>query len=151
MIINMSQEYCNIVNIMKIITIVINAQHKSNTLWRPYICEKILTFIFAKEIWWKNIIKKFLMMNCLCGMIDLQKAFSLISSHDHCQRSSPSRISNTSWAGFEPAQNLSSGFIEWICTVVITTTQQHKNLLQMHSRLVVSWIILKSKNIRWLQ
>ena len=32
MIINMSQEYCNIVNIMKIITIVINAQHKSNTL-----------------------------------------------------------------------------------------------------------------------
>ena len=46
---------------------------------------------------------------------------SLISSQDHCQRSSPSRISDTPWAGFEPAQNLSSGFDKWICTVVITT------------------------------
>ena len=41
-----------------------------------------------------------------CGMVDRRKAFSLISSRDHCQRSSPSR------AGFEPAQNLSSGLVE---------------------------------------
>ena len=47
---------------------------------------------------------------------------SLISSWDHCQRSSPSRISDTSRAGFEPAQNLSSGFDEWSFAVVITTT-----------------------------
>ena len=34
-----------------------------------------------------------------CGMVDGQKAFSLIiSSQDHCK------------AGFEPAQNLRSGF-----------------------------------------
>ena len=32
-----------------------------------------------------------------CGMVDQRKAFSLISSRDHCQRSSPSRISQ----GFE--------------------------------------------------
>ena len=46
------------------------------------------------------------MMNRYCGMVDRRKAFSLISSRDHCQRSSPSRISDTPRAGFEPAQNL---------------------------------------------
>ena len=53
-----------------------------------------------------------MMMNCFCGVVDRRKAFSLISSRDHCQRSSPSRISDTPRAGFEPAQNLSSGFVE---------------------------------------
>ena len=53
-----------------------------------------------------------MMMNCFCGMVDQRKAFSLISSRDHCQRSSPSRISDTPRAGFEPEQNLSSGFVE---------------------------------------
>ena len=47
-----------------------------------------------------------------CGMVDQRKAFSLISSHDHCQRPSPSRISDTLQAGFEPVQNLSSGIVE---------------------------------------
>ena len=46
---------------------------------------------------------------------------SLISSRDHCQRSSPSRISNPPRAGFDPAQNLSWGLLEWSCAVVITT------------------------------
>ena len=59
-------------------------------------------------------------MNCFCAMVDQWKAFSLISSWDHCQRSSPSRISDTPRAGFEPAQNLSSGLVEWSCAVVIT-------------------------------
>ena len=48
---------------------------------------------------------------CFCGMVDRRKVFSLISSRDHCQRSSPSRISETPRAGFEPAQNLSSGLV----------------------------------------
>ena len=52
------------------------------------------------------------LMNCFCGMVDRRKALSLISSRDHCQRSSPSRISDTPRAGFEPAQNLSSGLVE---------------------------------------
>ena len=30
-----------------------------------------------------------MMMNCFCGMVEQQKAFSLISSQDHCQISSP--------------------------------------------------------------
>ena len=53
-----------------------------------------------------------MMMNCFRGMVDRGKAFSLISSRDHCQRTSPSRISDTSRAGFEPAQKLSSSLIE---------------------------------------
>ena len=39
--------------------------------------------------------------------------FSPISSQDHCQRSSLSWVSDMPWAGFEPAQNLSSGFVDW--------------------------------------
>ena len=57
-----------------------------------------------------------------CCMVDRQKAFSFISSRDHCQRSSPSRISNTLRVGFEPAQSLSSGLVESRFAVVITTT-----------------------------
>ena len=53
-----------------------------------------------------------MMMNCFCGMVDRRKAFSLISSGVHCQRSSPSRIFDTQRAGFEPAQNLGSGLDE---------------------------------------
>ena len=63
-----------------------------------------------------------MMMDCFCGMVDQRKAFSLISSQDHWQRSSPSRISDTPRAGFEPAHSLSSGLVEWSCAVVITTT-----------------------------
>ena len=53
---------------------------------------------------------------------DRRKAFRLISNRNHCQRSSPSRISDTPRAGFEPAQNMSSGLVKWSCTVVRTTT-----------------------------
>ena len=47
-----------------------------------------------------------MMMNCLCDMVDQRKALSLISSWDHCQRSSPLRISGMPRAGLEPAQNI---------------------------------------------
>ena len=53
-----------------------------------------------------------------------ERHFSLISSPAHCQRSSPWWISDTPRAGFEPALSLSSGFVEWSCAVVITTTPQ---------------------------
>ena len=61
-------------------------------------------------------------------MVDRRKAFiSLISSWDHYQRSSPLQISDTLQAGFEPGQNLSSGFVEWSGAVVITSTLQCNN------------------------
>ena len=53
-----------------------------------------------------------MMMNCFCGMVDQRMAFSLISSWDYCQRSSPLQISDTLQTGFESLQNLSSGFAE---------------------------------------
>ena len=53
-----------------------------------------------------------MVMNCFCGIVDQRKAFSFISSHEHCQRSSPSQISDTLQAGFQPVQNLSLGFDE---------------------------------------
>ena len=53
------------------------------------------------------------LINYFCGMVDWRKAFRLISSQGHCQRSSLSWISDSPRAGFEPAQSLSSGFVEW--------------------------------------
>ena len=73
-----------------------------------------------------------IMMNLFCGMVDQRKAFSLISSRVHCQRPSPPWISDTPRAGFEPAQNLSSGFIEWSCAVVITTTPRHQKYVSVN-------------------
>ena len=63
-----------------------------------------------------------MMMNCFCSINYRRKAFSLISSRNHCQRSSPLRNSDTPLTGFEHAQNLTSGFVERSCAVVITTT-----------------------------
>ena len=72
------------------------------------------------------------MTSCFCGMVDRRKVFGLIPHH--CQRSSPSRISNTPGAGFEPAQSLSSGFVERSCAVEITATPQpHSYIFMSHS------------------
>ena len=48
-----------------------------------------------------NSIKNYMMMmNSFCGMADQQKTLSLVSSQDHCQRSSPSQIFAMAQAGF---------------------------------------------------
>ena len=44
-----------------------------------------------------------MMINCFRGMVEQRNAFSLVSSRDHCLRSSPSRISDTPQTGLEPA------------------------------------------------
>ena len=75
-----------------------------------------------------------MMMNCFCGMVDQQKVFGLISIWDHCQRSSPLWISDTPRAGFKPTQNLSSGFVEWSCAVLITTTPRRHKLLKWNKK-----------------
>ena len=82
-----------------------------------------------------------MMMNCFCGMVDRRKSFSPISSRDHCQRSSPSRIFNTPRAGFEPAQNLNSGLVEWSYAVVKTTTplRQEIGLFDLLEDLIYNW------------
>ena len=50
-----------------------------------------------------------------------------IFSQDHCQWFSPSQISDMPRAGFEPTQNLKSGFTDWSRAVVITTTPRRQN------------------------
>ena len=87
-----------------------------------------------------------MMINCFCGMVDQRKAFSLISSQNHCQRSSPSRISDTPWAGFEPAQSLRSGLVQWSCAVVITTTPR-RHISSCTSYFWVKILLVKLKNL----
>ena len=72
----------------------------------------------------------------LCYDWSTKGVYNLISSQDHCQRSSPSWISVMLQAGFEPVQNLSFRLswmklcssdnhyttVPWSCAVVITTT-----------------------------
>ena len=86
-------------------------------------------------------------MNCFCGMVDRRKAFELIFSRDHCERSSPSRISDTPRARFEHAQNLSLGFVEWSYAVGITTTAR-RHLIELFNRKLV---ILPTSNhkVNW--
>ena len=57
-----------------------------------------------------------------CGIVDWRNVFSFTSSRDRSKRSWPSRISETRQVGFEPTQNLSSGFVEWSCAVIVTST-----------------------------
>ena len=56
---------------------------------------------------------KLMMMTCFGRTVDLWKALYLIFIRDNCQRFSPWQTSDTPQAGFEPTQNLSSGFF-WI-------------------------------------
>ena len=95
-----------------------------------------------------------MMMDCFCGMVDRRKTISLMSSWDHCQRSSPSRISDTPRARFEPVQNLSSGLVEWSCAVVITTTpRRHQQKKSLWGKIKLSNInlVLSSWNFFYLQ
>ena len=98
-----------------------------------------------------------MMMNGFCGMVDQRKAFSLILSWNHFRISSPSRISYTARAGFEPAKNLSSGFVEWTYAVVITTTPKRHVSSSIRLELSVSgeigqkfgYSLLKIKDHTW--
>ena len=95
-----------------------------------------------------------MMMKCFCDMVDWWNAFSLISSWNHCQRSSSLWILNKSWAVFKPAQNVSSGFNEWSCAVVITIpSRRHKTLrLPVHSfTLIKNGYHLSSTGFIWVR
>ena len=107
------------------------------------------TMLLQTNIWSRTaeLLVMMIMMNCFCGMVDRRKAFSLISSRDHCQRSSPLRISDTPRAGFEPPQNLSSGLVEWSCAVVTTTTpRRHTIFLPVRAE---SPICSEIRTLKW--
>ena len=46
-----------------------------------------------------------MMMNCFCGVVDRRKGLRLNSSRDHCQRFSPSQISDSPRVVFKSSQN----------------------------------------------
>ena len=46
------------------------------------------------------------------GMVDQSKPFGLIFNQDHHPRFLPLQMQDTTQAGYEPVQNLSSGFTE---------------------------------------
>ena len=74
--------------------------------------------------------------------VNRRKALSFISSRDHCQRSSPSRISHTQWAGFEPAQILSQGFVEWSSMVLYQVVSNNLLYIICHNYYVFIIIYL---------
>ena len=125
---------CNLIQNHLIQCLLLHLYHYFYYLFKFLHCAKTIPFTFRKNNFkTAALILRMLMrimmmmMNCFYGMVDRWKVFSLISRQDHCQRSSPSQISDTRRAGFEPAQNLSSSLIEWSCAKVITTTPRRHN------------------------
>ena len=78
--------------------------------------QDIILYVISGSSTFLNIMMMMMMMmmimNCFYCMVNQRKAFNVISSRVRCQKYSPSRISDTPRAEFEPAQSLSSGFVE---------------------------------------
>ena len=91
--------------------------------------------------WWMMMMM--MITNCFCGMADRRKAFSLISSRDHCQRFSPLRISDATRAGFEPAQNLISGF----CWMKLCNSDNHYIKLPLFHLVIIFIYLLLSPRV----
>ena len=104
---------------------------KPKLSWKSYIM-KIQTLVSQKKLLLLPLLTMMMtMMNFFCGMVGRGKAFSLICSQHHCQRSSPLRISDTPRVGFEPTQSLSSDLFEWSCAIAINTApRRHIVFLQ---------------------
>ena len=78
------------------------------------------------HLYHQMMMNELMMMNCFCRMVNWRKTFSFRFNVDHCQRFSPSQISDTLWAGFESAHNLSLDFVQQSCAIVLTTTKQRR-------------------------
>ena len=68
-----------------------------------------------------------IMKNCLCRMAGRWNALSIVSGRD-CFQSISSSYTSTPREGFKPAQNLSSGFVEWSSAIVLKAVQEKLNL-----------------------
>ena len=97
---------------------------------------KYSQYIVHKQLQDLNLIQS---DKLFCGMVDRRKKFSLISSPDQCQMSSPSQVSDMPRAELEPAQNLSSRIVEWSCAVAVTSTPRH---LTLFLQVIVSMICI---------
>ena len=88
---------------------IIDVQRLRNQNMIPFVLILISLRKFIINLFGKMLLQRvmMMMMNSFCGVVDRWKAFSLIASRYHCQRSWTSQISDMPRAGFEPAQNLS--------------------------------------------
>ena len=128
--------------------------HKINCWEIPILLVTIINIITSTDISFLTVIKvtyiKSNFAKCwwwwwydeLFWWIDQRKAFNVISGRDHCQRSSPSPISDTPRAGSEPAWNLSSGLVEWRWAVVITTRRRRHNNLGKCCSYKIQYILI---------
>ena len=76
----------------------------------------------------------YLMMICFCGWLTNKRSLILFAART-IVRDPHYQEYDISWPGFELVQNLNSGFDEWSCAVVITTTPQHHKMYVCRSNL----------------
>ena len=81
-----------------------------------------------------------MMMNCFCGMAHRGKTFTLTSNRDFYRRFSPSQISDTPQAGFEPAPEFRFCWISLCCSDTNYT---------MAPLSPVEYLILESLTLYW--
>ena len=88
---------------------------------------EIVFFINIVEYKVPSKVIMMMMMNCFCDMLDRRNVFSLISSRDHCQRFSPSRVCHAesrAWTCAEPEFRFS-----WMKLCI---TDNHYNTLLLY-------------------
>ena len=107
--------------------------------------DDILAYIGSSELLENPMMMMMMMMmmKCSCGIAHWGKGFSLISNRNHVKdphhRETLTRLEKICRT-CEHAQSLSSGFVEWNCAVVITTTRRY------HSWMITSTLGLFLKN-----
>ena len=125
---------------------------KSESLWSTYTCNSCVTpDITGSKCSWEVL--SFDLLKCNTFLINMLWTIfwwtvdDELFLWDHCQRSSPLRISEALWAGLEPAENLSLGLAEWSCAVVMTTTSSC-HLYYFTKVTILAWSV-KHGNFQW--
>ena len=83
-----------LISMISVISLISSLQTKFKSFWVSIVTVNMTLMMMIMMM----------MMKCFCGLVDKQKAFSLISIGNHCQRFSPSQITDTPLA----AMNLCS-------------------------------------------
>ena len=104
-----------------------------SSVFRKYLRESLNS---SKHIFFCYLERRLMMMmmNCFVVWLTDERCLALFPARSITTDPHPLRISDTPRAGFELAQNLSSGFVEWSSAVVITITPRH------HFTTAVDWL-----------
>ena len=126
-------QVCWLSFVMGMISLLRQTKTIGNYFWIPISSWKGLSVhsFISPEFSWNWIIRffsnlacvrnllggKMMMMNCTVAWWTNKKRLALFPTGTIAIR-----ISDTPWAEFEPARNVSSGLVEWNCAVAITST-----------------------------